>query len=261
MTPAATQISDYTKTVFTADTREGHSVSHDIYHRGSGSPVVLIQELPGIGQETLALADCLVDAGHEVVMPHLFGPIGRTSIGGNLVRVLCLRKEFSVLAANRSSPIVDWLRLLCRDVRQSRGVAGVGVIGMCLTGNFAISLIADDSVLAAVASQPAIPFFKQNALHMSSKDVTDVRNALDEKGAMQVLRFEDDPLCTSEKSECIHKAFNDDGAKRIDEITLPGKGHSVLTLDFVDEEGHPTRAALERVLAYFKRQLKSADSS
>ena len=158
MTTATTQIADYTKTVFTAETREGHSVSHDIYQRGSGTPVVLIQELPGIGQETLALADRLVDSGHEVVMPHLFGPIGRISIGGNLVRVLCLRKEFSLLGANRSSPIVDWLRLLCRDVRQSRGVAGVGVIGMCLTGNFAISLIADDSVHAAVASQPAMPF-------------------------------------------------------------------------------------------------------
>jgi len=130
---------------------------------------------------------------------------------------------------------------------------------MCLTGNFAISLIADDSVLAAVASQPAMPFFKQGALHMSAKDVTDVRNALDEKGAMQVLRFQDDPLCTSEKSECIHKAFNDDGTKRIDEITLPGKGHSVLTLDFVDEEGHPTRAALERVLVYFNRRLTTGD--
>ena len=259
MIPAATQIADYSKTVFTAETREGHSVSRDVYHRGSGVPVVLIQELPGIGQETLALADRLVSAGFEVIMPHLFGPIGRTSIGGNLVRVLCLRKEFSVLAVNRSSPIVDWLRLLCRDVRQSRGVAGVGVIGMCLTGNFAISLIADDSVLAAVASQPAMPFFKQSALHMSAEDVIDVRNALDEKGAMQVLRFEDDPLCTSEKSECIHTVFNDEGATRIDETTLPGKGHSVLTLDFVDEEGHPTRAALEKVLAYFKRQLKSAD--
>ena len=119
-------------------------------------------------------------------------------------------------------------------------------------------MIADDSVLAAVASQPAMPFFKQGALHMSAEDVTDVRNALDQKGAMQMLRFEDDPLCTSEKSECIHKAFNDDGATRIDEIKLPGKGHSVLTLDFVDEEGHPTRAALEKVLAYFTRQLTSA---
>ena len=106
MTTPITQISDYDKTVFTAETSEGQRVTPDIYQRGSGTPVILIQELPGIGQETLALADRLVDAGHEVVMPHLFGPIGKISIGGNLVRVLCLRKEFSVLAANRSSPIV-----------------------------------------------------------------------------------------------------------------------------------------------------------
>lgn len=259
MNTAATQIAEYTKTVFTAETREGHTVSHDVYHRGSGAPVVLIQELPGIGQETLALADRLIGAGFEVIMPHLFGPIGKTSIGGNLVRVLCLRKEFNVLVSERSSPIVDWLRVLCRKVRQSRGFEGVGVIGMCLTGNFALSLIADDSVLAAVASQPAMPFFKQGALHMSAEEVRNVRDALDEKGAMQVLRFDEDPLCTSEKSECIHKAFNDHGNARVEEITLPGKGHSVLTLDFVDEEGHPTRAALDNVLAYFTKKLTAAD--
>ena len=95
MIPAATQIADYSKTVFTAETREGHCLSHDVYHRGSGAPVVLIQELPGIGHETLALADRLVGAGFEVIMPHLFGPIGRISIGGNLLRVLCL--SFTVL--------------------------------------------------------------------------------------------------------------------------------------------------------------------
>ena len=259
MNPLATQIAEYTTTAFTAETREVHSISHNIHCRGAGPPVLLIQELPGFRQKILALADRLIGAGFEVIMPHLFGPIGRTSIGGNLFRVLCLRKEFSVLAAHRSSPIVDWLRLLCRDVRQSRGVEGVGVIGMCLTGNFAISLIADDSVLASVASQPAMPFFKQGALHMSADDVADVRNALDKKGAMQVLRFEDDPLCTSEKSECIHKAFNDMDTTRVKEITLPGKGHSVLTLDFVDEAGHPTRAALDNVIAYFGKQLTAAD--
>jgi hypothetical protein len=94
---------------------------------------------------------------------------------------------------------------------------------------------------------------------MSAEDVADVRNALDKKGAMQVLRFEDDPLCTSEKSECIHKAFNDRDTTRVKEITLPGKGHSVLTLDFVDEAGHPTRAALDNVIAYFGKQLTAAD--
>jgi hypothetical protein len=71
-----------------------------------------------------------------------------------------------------------------------------------------------------------------------------------------MLRFEADPLCTKEKSECIHRAFNNDGIQRVEEITLPGKGHSVLTLDFVDEAGHPTRRALDNVIQYFDRKLK-----
>ena len=232
-------------------------VSHDIYYRGSGSPVVVIQELPGIGQETLALADRLVDGGHEVVMPHLFGPLGKISIGGNLARVMCMRKEFRLMTSNASSPISDWLRLLCREVRDSRSVGGVGVIGMCLTGNFAITLIGDDSVLAAVASQPAMPFFNQGALHMSQTEIAITRQALEAKGPMRVLRFEDDPLSTVAKSDCIHRTFNDDGHERVKEIVIPGKGHSVLTLNFVDEAGHPTREALNNVLAYFAENLST----
>lgn len=255
MTAQVTQLSAYQKSVFTADTREGRSISHDVYSRGSGSPVVLIQELPGIGQETLRLADKLVDAGHEVVMPHLFGPLGKTSIGGNLLRVMCMRKEFRLMATDASSPVSDWLRFLCREVRDSRSVRGVGVIGMCLTGNFAITLIGDDSVLAAVASQPAMPFFKQGALHMSPQEIARSREALETEGPMRVLRFEDDPLSTIEKSDCIHRTFNDDGQERVKEIVLPGKGHSVLTLDFIDEAGHPTHEALENVLAYFAEKL------
>ena len=75
---------------------------------------------------------------------------------------------------------------------------------MCLTGNFAIQLIGDDSVLAAVASQPAMPFFNQGNLHMSSDDIEQSRKALDVKGPMRVLRFEDDPMCTQEKLSLIH---------------------------------------------------------
>ena len=255
MTAPATQIDEYQKSRFEAQVSDGHAVTHDIYRRGSGAPIILLQELPGIGQETLSLADELVNAGFEVVMPHLFGPLGKTSIGGNLVRVMCLRKEFHLMSSHRSSPIADWIRLLCREVRDQRSVQGVGIIGMCLTGNFAIQLIGDDSVLAAVASQPAMPFFTQGALHMSADDIKQSRNALDVKGPMRVLRFDGDPLCTAEKSKCVHRTFNNDDATRIQEITIPGKGHSVLTLDFVDEAGHPTREALDNVLEYFGSHL------
>jgi len=255
MPHSATQISNYSRTRFDAQTSYGDTISHDIYRRGAGAPIVLLQELPGIGQETLSLADELVNAGFEVVMPHLFGPLGKTSVAGNLARVMCLRKEFHLMSRDRSSPITDWIRLLCRNVRDESGIDGVGVIGMCLTGNFAITLIGDESVLAAVASQPAMPFFRQGELHMSPADISQSRQALDSKGPMRVLRFENDPLCTAQKSECIHRSFNDD-ASRVQEITLPGKGHSVLTLDFVDKAGHPTREALNHVIAYFTQQLK-----
>lgn len=254
-----TPISQYGQSRFSAPISGGHRVTHDVYRRGSGAPVILIQELPGIGAETLRLADRLVDAGFEVVLPHLFGPIGRTSMGGNFLRVFCLRREFSLFSANQSSPIVDWLKALCIEVRDARGVPGVGVIGMCLTGNFAICLIGDDSVLAAVASQPAMPLHKQDALDLSREEIARSRRALDHKGPMLGLRFEGDRACSARKFDFINEVFNGDGTERIRLVTLPGKRHSVLTLDFVDEEGHPTREALASVISYFSQQLNRGE--
>ena len=136
-------------------------------------------------------------------MPHLFGPIGKTSIAGNLAR-LCLRKEFHLLSRDRSSPITDWIRQLCRHIRDESGTDGVGIIGMCLTGNFAIQLIGDESVLA-VHLTASHAFFKQGSLHMSPADIEQSRQALDSKGPMRLLRFDNDPLCTAAKSACILK--------------------------------------------------------
>ncbi len=231
------------------------SVTHSVYSRGEGPVVVIIQELPGIGPETLALADRFVEAGFSVVLPHLFGPLGRISMLGNVVRVFCLRKEFHLFRKQASSPIVDWLAGLCQSLRETRAVKGVGVIGMCLTGNFAISLMAYDSVLAGVAAQPSLPLQDSSALHMSAEDVGCVRDRLEEKGAMMAMRFAEDKICRPEKFTAIDTAFNADGQQRIELKTLPGKGHSVLTLDFVDEAGHPTRQALDDVMSYFNRHL------
>jgi dienelactone hydrolase len=244
----------YEVRVFDAPLRSGTSVTHDVYERGEGSPVVLIQELPGIGPETLALADKLVGAGHRVVLPHLFGPLGKISTARNLARVICMRREFHIWTRNESIPVVDWLGALCRDVRERTGVKGVGVIGMCLTGNFAIALMADDSVLAAVAAEPSLPLAPQTSLHMSETQVDGARRRLDAVGPMLALRFEGDRLCTAAKFETINAAFNG-GSERVRLVTLPGPGHAVLTRDFVDEEGHPTRQALQAVLDYFAEKL------
>lgn len=250
-----TQIEVFDKFNFSVMISNGHTIKHDVYSRGEGAPVVLIQEMPGIDQATLRLADKFVEKGFKVVMPHLFGVIGKTSMAGNMMRVFCMRKEFSLFSANKSSPIVDWLKALCQKVRDDDNVPGVGVIGMCLTGNFAISLMGDDSVLASVASQPAMPLHKQDALHMSEAEVVQIKERIDATAPMKAYRFEKDSMSSDKKFQCIHDRFNDDKT-RVELNVLPGKGHSVLTLDFVDEQGHPTYNALEEIFSYFEQQLK-----
>jgi dienelactone hydrolase len=251
-----TQIETYRKRTFTAPIRSGHEISHDVYTLGDGEKiVVLIQELPGIGQETLALADRFVARGYRVIMPHLFGPIGKVSVVGNLLRVFCMTREFKVFRKGDSSPIVDWLAALCRSLKEQYGVPGVAVIGMCLTGNFAISLMADEAVLAAYASQPSLPIGKQEELHLSPGQVTKVKTRLAELGPMHCSRFAEDKLCSAAKFDKLEKTFNGDGNQRIVFHTVPGKGHSVVTLDFVDEQHHPTHKLLNTVIHYFDGQL------
>jgi len=247
---------EYSKRTFTAPIAGGFNVSHDVYTAGHGPLIVIIQELPGIGPQTLALAARLRDAGFTTVLPHLFGPLGKVSKVGNLVRVMCMRREFRLLEKHGSSPIVDWLRALCQELRVVHGVNGVATIGMCLTGNFAISLIGDDSVLAGVASQPSLPIRDQAALHMSAEDVGKIKSRLDSTQPMLAYRFAKDPLCTATKFDALDRAFNTD-RERIRLRTLPGGGHSVLTLDFVDSAAHPTTQALAEIIGYFRSALQA----
>jgi dienelactone hydrolase len=252
------QIDVFDKESFQAKTTTGVDITHDVYSRGEGPAVIIIQELPGIGQETLALADKFVVKGYKVFLPHLFGPIGKTSGLPNFIRVLCMKKEFAIFEKNKASPIVDWLKSLCQYIRKEENVEGVGVIGMCLTGNFAISLMADDSVLAGVASQPALPLRGGNLLHMSEQEISETKIRLQEVGPMKAYRFEVDGMSPPEKFEAIDKTFNSGSSPCVELNTLPGKGHSVLTLHFVDEEGHPTRKALDEIMDYFHSKLRKA---
>lgn len=251
-----TPISAYKKESFTAVILNDTAITHDVYTLGEGKKVVvLIQEMPGIGRQTLALADKFVALDYTVVLPHLFGPLGKNAIAGNFLRVLCMRKEFKMFAANKSSPIVDFLSALCQKVKTMHKVKGVAVIGMCLTGNFAISLMASDAVLAGFASQPSMPLFRGSKIHMSAAEVNAVKQKLDAIGPMHCGRFEKDIFCTAEKFKTLETQFNTDEQKRIIFHTLPGKGHSILTHDFVDTAGDPTQKAFIEVLSYFNQAL------
>ena len=239
---------------FSSDAMNGKPTEFDIYEKGEGPIVLVLQELPGISQDTLTFADKMVAAGFRVVMPHLFGPLGKFAPGRNLVRFLCVRREFDIFARNQSSPIVDWLRALCQDVRQRHQVPGIGVIGMCLTGNFAISLMADDNVLASVSAQPSLPMFGQASLHMSADDVGAISERLDTHGPMLAYRFAGDKFCKAARFEALDKAFNQ-GRERIRLNTIPGNQHAIFTTHFIDGEGSPTQEALDEVIGYFTERL------
>ncbi len=195
-------------------------VTRSVYRRGTGPGVVVVHEIPGITPEVARFARIVADDGFRVFLPHLFGtpnkPLSPGYAVGQMARA-CIRREFSVFSRHESSPITDWLRALCRHAHGECGGPGVGAIGMCLTGNFALSLMVDESVMAPVLSQPSLPFpvsaSHRRALHLSD----------------------------SGKS-------NPHGFDRTT--------HSVVTTALVDEEGHPTRKALDRILGLFRQRLR-----
>lgn len=241
---------------FSTDAVDGKPLSHTVYTKGSGAVIMVLQELPGIFPETLDLVDRLVEQKFRVVMPHLFGPLGKMSFAGNLARLFCMRREFSLFARNKTSPVTRWLAALCQDSRQRYDAKGVGVVGMCLTGNFAISLMADDAVLGSVSSQPSLPLAKQTALHMSDKDVAQVSEAIDQKGEVLAYRFKGDKICKAEKFQALDRAFNTD-KQRIRLTELPGDQHAMLTAHFDDDPLSPTGRAFLEICAYFDNRLRA----
>jgi len=132
-----------------------------VYRRGSGPGVVVMHELPGLHPGVAAFGARVADAGFSVAMPVMFGTPGKPVSGGYIAAQLlhvCISREFRLLAARASSPITDWLRAVCQNLHAAVAGIGVGAIGMCLTGNFALALLVDEDVMAPVLSQPSLPF-------------------------------------------------------------------------------------------------------
>jgi dienelactone hydrolase len=137
---------------------------------------------------------------------------------------------------------------------------------MCLTGNFALSLMVDEAVMAPVLSQPSLPFGvtkgHRAAIHLSADDLEVVRKRARQGCGVLGLRFTADPMCPPERFETLRRELGD-GFEAIEVDSGPGNpygytraAHSVVTNDLVDEEGHPTHAALERVLGFFRERLR-----
>ncbi len=253
------------------------SFSHDgttlpVYWRGEGPGVIVMHEIPGIHPTVIRFANSVVDAGFTVAMPEFLGTAGKEVTPGYGLRSMltaCISREFHVLASHRSSPITDWLRALCREVHAEVGGPGVGAIGMCLTGNFALAMMLEPSLLAPVLSQPSLPFpmgaARKAALHVSPEELTCLKHRVADEGAKVLgLRFTGDALSPPERFETLRRELGDgfEGIEIDSTVSLPSKNptgpHSVVTEDLRDEEGHPTRAARDRVLGFFKERLAQA---
>lgn len=239
-----------------------------VYRAGVGPAVIVMSEIPGITPAVAAFAQRVVDAGHTVFMPLLFGEPMRPPQRGYAVRTIlkaCISREFQVLAANQSSPVVDWLRALARHAHAECGGRGVGAIGMCFTGNFALAMMLDAPVLAPVLSQPSLPFAisksRRDGLHASAAEIQAAHEKIDNHGArILALRFIQDPMCPGERFARLRREFGSAfEAIEIDEKyaspRFPKPAHSVLTNHLIDEAGQPTRDALDRTLSFLKEQL------
>lgn len=140
---------------------ESAGINHDVYRRGVGPAVVVVHEIPGITPKVTRFAQEVVDRGFTVVMPDLVGTPGRRPsapyVAASLAKI-CVAREFTTMATNQTSPVVAWLRALARSVHAEVGGPGVGAVGMCFSGGFALGMMVDDIMVAPVLAQPSMPF-------------------------------------------------------------------------------------------------------
>jgi dienelactone hydrolase len=241
--------------------------TYPVYRAGTGPAVIIIHEIPGIHPGMVSFAQRLLDGGYTVYLPSLFGRPGQPPATGAVLRSIlqvCVSREFAILA-DRTSPVVTWLRALAATAHRECGGPGVGAIGMCLTGGFALAMAVDPAVLAPVASQPGLPApltaAKRAAIGLDPTDLAQVKARTRSGLCLLGLRFSADRGCPAERFATLGRelgaAFE---AVEIDSSpgnphAIPTRAHAVLTVDLVDEAGHPTRAALDRVLGFLDQRL------
>lgn len=256
-------LKDYTKFKF-----KGARWSRPVYRRGSGPAVIVIHEMPGLHPDVIRFADHVAEAGMTVFLPSLFGTPGRpVSMGyalGTMFKGMCIYREFNVWRTGKSSPIVDWLRALAKKVHGECGGKGVGAVGMCFTGGYALAMMTEPSVIAPVLSQPSMPLAlgskrRGAGIDASPAEIACAKARLEKEDLTMIgLRFIGDPAVPEARFDLLKREIG----PRFEAIEIPEKDagpggmgpHSVLTINLVDRPGTPTKQAEERVIAFFRER-------
>ena len=236
---------------WTPGSHAADGVSHDTYRQGTGPGVVVIHEIPGLTPEVIAFGQEVVDAGYTVVLPHLFGRPG-AGMGPRTVasalRQVCVSHEFTKLATGRTTPVAGWLRSLARELHAELGGPGVGALGMCFTGGFALAMMVDEAVAAPVVCQPSVPFAvtpsRSRDLNLSPSDLAVVKRRAASGCPVLGLKFDGDPA-VGKRFERLREELGDDFVA----VVLKGRAHSTVT-------AHRRQEGVDRVLAFLDERLR-----
>jgi dienelactone hydrolase len=251
------------------------AVTKVVYVAGSGPAVIVMAEMPGISPQVARFARWVRDAGFTVYMPSLFGRDGAVpelEEGVAVFQRACVSAEFRALAANKSSPVTKWLRSLARLAHEQCGGPGVGAIGMCFTGNFALTMMLEQAMLAPVLSQPSLPLDDPAGLEITPEELAAVRERLEREDlTVMAYRFSGDRYCKAERFAAYADALGARFVARVlpDSAANPdpppffthavASPHSVVTAHLIDAAGQPTIAARDEILAFFAARLSAGD--
>ena len=187
-----------------------------VFVAGRGPAVIVMTEMPGIYAARRALRALGARRRlHRVdAEPVRRRRAGRSSIAAtasaSIAATACISREFRAFAANASSPVTQWLRALAAHAHPLCGGKGVGAIGMCFTGNFALSMMLEPAMLAPVLSQPSLPLLERGGMHIAPTSSRAVKERL-EREDLTVLayRFEGDSFCRAERFAAYQQALGD----------------------------------------------------
>ena len=235
-------------------TFEAAGLERDVYRKGSGPVVIVVHEIPGITPAVLRFAEDVVSAGFTVAMPNLVGTPGREVSGrylGSSMLKVCISREFTNLATNRTSPVIAWLRALARKLHTEVGGKGVGAVGMCFSGGFALGMMVDDIMVAPVLSQPSLPFAvgkkRASDLNLSPDDAAVIAERAAAGCQVLGLRFTEDKLVGDRFASL--RALIGDAFVAVELPSRNPKDHSVLT-EQRDED------SVRRVLEFLDEKLR-----
>lgn len=241
-------LTTWEKSQFTSAT-----ITHDTYRKGTGPVVIVVHEIPGITPAVQRFAEDVVNAGFTVVMPDLVGTAGKQVSGKYIATSMakvCISREFTTMALGHTSPIIAWLRALARSLHNEVGGKGVGAIGMCFSGGFALGMMVDDIMVAPVLSQPSLPFSigkKRGAdVNLSPDDAAVVAQRAAQGCQVLGLRFDQDKL-VGERFATLRELLGD----AFIAVELPSaskRDHSVLTEQRDD-------ASVQKVLEFLVQKL------